>query len=116
MVCTISLVTTPGADTPMNTSAPASTSAREPVRFSGFVTWAISSLIQFMLAVAGLLQMAPFRSQRVTSPAPAESSSFVMETAAAPAPLMTIRTSSSRLPTTFRSLVSPARVMTAVPC
>ena len=48
MVCTISLVTTPGADTPMNTSAPASTSAREPVRFSGFVTWAISSLIQFM--------------------------------------------------------------------
>ena len=48
--------------------------------------------------------------------APAESSSFVMETAAAPAPLMTIRTSSSRLPTTFRALVSPARVMTAVPC
>ena len=48
MVCTISLVTTPGADTPMNTSAPASTSAREPVRFSGFVTWAIASLIQFM--------------------------------------------------------------------
>ena len=32
----------------MNTSAPDSTSARVPLRFAGFVTWDISSLIQFM--------------------------------------------------------------------
>ena len=44
---TISVVTVPGAETPMNTSAPTSSSAREPDFFSRFVTWAISSLIQF---------------------------------------------------------------------
>ena len=36
----------PGADTPMNTSAPASTSAREPVRLAGLVMAAISSWSQ----------------------------------------------------------------------
>ena len=47
---------------------------------------------------------------------PADSSSFTMDTAAAPAPEVTIRTSSFFFPTTFRALVRPARVMTAVPC
>ena len=47
MVFTISVVTVPGAETPMNTSAPASMSARGPAFFSRLVTWAISSLIQF---------------------------------------------------------------------
>ena len=46
MVLTISVVTVPGADTPMNTSAPTRASAREPAFFSRLVTWAISSLIQ----------------------------------------------------------------------
>ena len=48
MVCTISVVTAPGADTPMNTSAPASTSARLPARFCRLVTRAISSLTAFI--------------------------------------------------------------------
>ena len=47
---------------------------------------------------------------------PADSSSFVMETAAAPAPEVTTRTSSLFLPTTFSAFVNPARVMMAVPC
>ena len=47
MVRTISAVTVPGAETPMNTSAPTSMSAREPGFLSRFVTSAISSLIQF---------------------------------------------------------------------
>ena len=47
---------------------------------------------------------------------PAESSSFTMDTAAAPAPEVTTFTSSFFLPTTFRALVRPARVITAVPC
>ena len=38
------------------------------------------------------------------------------DTAAAPAPEVTIFTSSFFLPTTFRALIRPARVMTAVPC
>ena len=47
---------------------------------------------------------------------PAESSSFVMEMAAAPAPEVTTLTSSFFLPTTFSAFVRPARVMMAVPC
>ena len=39
-----------------------------------------------------------------------------MEMAAAPAPDMTIFTSSSRFPTTRSAFVSPASVMIAVPC
>ena len=60
--------------------------------------------------------MAPFESQSVTSRKPAESSSFVMLIAAAPAPETTTRTDSFSLPTTFSAFVSPASVMTAVPC
>ena len=45
---TISVVTCPGADTPINTSAPASTSAGLPAAFAGLVTFAISSFIGFM--------------------------------------------------------------------
>ena len=47
MVLTISVVTVPGPDTPMNTSAPTSMSASVPAFFSRFVTCAISALIQF---------------------------------------------------------------------
>ena len=47
---------------------------------------------------------------------PALSSSLTMAMAAAPAPEVTIFTSSFFLPTTFKALVRPARVMTAVPC
>ena len=39
-----------------------------------------------------------------------------METAAAPAPLMTTRTDSFFFPTTFSALLRPASVITAVPC
>ena len=48
MVFTISVVTTPGAETPMNTSAPFSISARVPDCFFRFVTFAISSLTGFI--------------------------------------------------------------------
>ena len=43
MVCTISLVSVPGAETPMNTSAPRMTSARVPVSWLKLVMRAISS-------------------------------------------------------------------------
>ena len=43
MVLTISGVKRPGALTPRNTSAPTSISASVPLRFSGFVTLAISA-------------------------------------------------------------------------
>ena len=58
----------------------------------------------------------PFRSHMVTCRKPAESSSFTMEMAAAPAPEVTIFTSSFFFPTTFSALVRPASVITAVPC
>ena len=115
IVRTISVVRMPGAETPMNTSAPASTSARLPFRSRGFVIPAISCLAEFICSVLPF-QMAPFRSQSVTSTAPAVISSFVMAVAAAPAPLRTMRTSGSFFPTSFSAFVSPARVMTAVPC
>ena len=114
MLRTISVVTVPGADTPMNTSAPARASAKEPGFFSRFVTRAISSLIQFRPSRPAY--MAPFRSHMVICLYPAESSSFTIEIAAAPAPEVTTRTSSFFFPTTFRALVSPARVIMAVPC
>ena len=60
--------------------------------------------------------MAPLRSHSVTSFTPAASSSLQMAIAAAPAPFITTRTVSFRFPTTFRALVRPASVMTAVPC
>ena len=60
--------------------------------------------------------MAPFRSHMVTCWKPADNNSLTMEMAAAPAPEVTTFTSSRFLPTTFRALVSPARVMMAVPC
>ena len=43
-----------GADTPMNTSAPTSISARVPGLRPRLVTWAISSLIQFSPPAAGV--------------------------------------------------------------
>ena len=51
MVRTISVVTAPGALTPMNTSAPWITSASDPFRFARFVTRAISSFTGFMPSV-----------------------------------------------------------------
>ena len=48
MVLTISVVTAPGADTPINTSAPTSISAREPAFLSRLVTLLISSLTGFI--------------------------------------------------------------------
>ena len=58
----------------------------------------------------------PRRSVMITSVNPADSRIFVMAMAAAPAPEVTIRTSSFFFPTTFSALVRPASVMTAVPC
>ena len=52
----------------------------------------------------------------VTFLKPEDSCSLTMAIAAAPAPEVTIFTSSFFLPTTFSALVRPARVMTAVPC
>ena len=56
----------------------------------GLVTWAISSLIQFMPVAAAGVDGAACGRTGSTSLHPAESSSLVMEMAAAPAPLMTI--------------------------
>ena len=47
MVCTISFVSLPGADTPMNTSAPFTTSANVPFSFCGFVIFAIAAFALF---------------------------------------------------------------------
>ena len=47
MLFTISSVTVPGLETPMNTSAPAMTWARVPDFFSRFVRAAISALDSF---------------------------------------------------------------------
>ena len=115
MDLTISPVSTPGADTPMKASAPRMTSPSAPLRLCGFVSFAISSLTGFMPS-SRPSQIAPRRSQSVTSTKPAESSRRQMEIAAAPAPEMTTRTSSFCLPTTFSALVMPASVMIAVPC
>ena len=60
--------------------------------------------------------MAPVRSVMMTFFRPMLISSLMMAIPAAPAPEVTIFTSSIFLPTTFRALRRPARVMTAVPC
>ena len=60
--------------------------------------------------------MAPLRSVMITFFRPMLIISLMMATPAAPAPLVTIFTSSSFLPTTFRALIMPAMVITAVPC
>ena len=49
-------------------------------------------------------------------PAPADTRSFDIAIAAAPAPFTTILMSSIFFPTTLRAFMSPARVITAVPC
>ena len=61
-------------------------------------------------------QMAPLESHMITFLRPTAMSSLMMAMPAAPAPLVTTLTSSSFLPTTFRALIRPARVTTAVPC
>ena len=48
MVFTISVVSTPGAETPMNTSAPRTISGKSPLQPLGLVTSAISSLTGFI--------------------------------------------------------------------
>ena len=115
MVLTISVVTAPGADTPINTSAPINMSAKLPAFLERFVTFAISSFTGFMPLIRPSY-IAPLRSQSVKSLTPAESSSLLMAMAAAPAPLITTRISSIFLSTTFKALVRPAKVITAVPC
>ena len=58
----------------------------------------------------------PVRSHIIIFLKPAESNSLVMAMEAAPAPFITILTSSFFFPTSFSALVRPARVITAVPC
>ena len=60
--------------------------------------------------------MAPLRSVITILPAPVPARSLTTAVPAAPAPEVTIFTSSRRLPTSFRAFFSAARTMTAVPC
>ena len=115
MLRTISVVSMPGAETPMKTSAPASTSDSVPRRRCGLVWDASSRLASFIWSVRPF-QTAPLRSQRVRSDAPAVMSRPATAVAAAPAPLITMRTAERSFPTSFSAFFRPASMMTAVPC
>ena len=104
----------PGPDTPMNTSAPGSTSARVPSRRSGLVFSANHSLAT--LRSSRPAQMAPLRSTPMISPTPASSRILLIATPAAPTPAMTTFRSAIFLSTILRAFSSAARVTTAVPC
>ena len=60
--------------------------------------------------------MIPQMSDMIIFTNPYDRSIFAMETPAAPAPEMTILTSSFFFPTTFSAFMRPARTITAVPC
>ena len=115
MLSTISFVTIFGADTPINTSAPAKVSAREPAFFSRFVILLISFLTGFMPSALPS-QIAPWRSHKVIFLYPAFNNNFAIEIAAAPAPFITIFTCDFSFFTSFIALFKPASVITAVPC
>ena len=114
MVLTISLVRLPGADTPMNTSAPLMTSERGPAFFSRLEILAISFLMS--LRPSRPSYIAPLRSHSMTFLRPLLMSSLVIAIPAAPEPLTTTERSSSFLPTSLSALSIAARVTTAVPC
>ena len=114
MVLTISGVTTPGEDTPMNRSAPTITSAREP-DLSSLLDSSNRAFFSALRSVRAE-QMAPLRSQMMASPRPMDFRSLKMAVPAAPAPENTAVMSSIFLSTSFRALMRAAATMMAVPC
>ena len=114
IVRTMSVVSTPGPETPMKTSAPVSASASVPCSPRGLVLFAMSAWAGFIQSSPGASR--PRLSLITMSRAPSASSRRAIEMPAAPAPEKTMRTSSSRLPTRRRALVRPAATMIAVPC
>ena len=114
MLATISRVTTPGALTPMNTSAPRIASASVPVMRRGFVRRLISSCAGFSPSMPS--QRMPNRSTIIRSFTPRFIRCLPMATPALPAPLMTTFAVSIVLPTTFSALSIAAATTTAVPC
>ena len=104
----------PGALTPTKTSAPTSTSCREPVARRGLVAAASSRWAGER--VVSSADRAPSRSTTTTSRAPAASSRVTIAVPAAPAPETTMRTSGSVFFTQRSALVSAARTTIAVPC
>ena len=118
IVAMSSPVRMPGAETPTNTSAPASAPRRVPVTPRGLVLVATRLRADVgSPATSGRPgSTTPSLSHTTTSRAPACSSRVRIAVPAAPAPDITMRTSGSFLPTTRRALVSAARTTMAVPC
>ncbi len=118
MVAMSAPVRMPGADTPMNTSAPIRASRSVPMILPGLVCVQIHRPLSSRSSRAG--EMIPPMSDAITlppaRPAPARSSRRRMAVPAAPAPLVTIRTEPSDLPTIRSALVRAARTTIAVPC
>ena len=105
---------TPGAETPMNTSAPRSASCRSPVLPAGFVIAARDRLAGESVSSVG--DRMPSRSHTSTDLAPAASSSVTIAVPAAPPPATTTRTESSDFSTHRSAFVSAASTTIAVPC
>ncbi len=106
---TISGVKTPGALTPKKISAPERAPAKVP---------AASTANSFFSAVKSerVLERMPLESHIKIVLAPAFRSNRAIAIPAAPAPLITIRTSSIDFFTNFRALYKAARLTIAVPC
>ena len=102
MVAMSSPVSRFGADTPMNTSAPASASTSEPVTLSSLVCSA--SQASSPVRPSRPRCTTPPMSATTTCAAPAASSSLMIAVPAAPAPDMTIRTSAIFFSTTRSAL------------
>ena len=103
-----------GALTPMNTSAPFSASASEPVFRSRLVCAAIATRWSSRPGRSGCT--IPSTSTAITSAVRSEDSSRMIADPAAPTPHTTTRTSANRFPTTRNALRSAPSTTTAVPC
>ena len=114
MVETISLVTSPGRDTPMNASAPFNASASLPCSCAKLLTWEISSCPAFKPSSPS--QMMPLMSHMITLPKPMLMRCLPIAMPAAPAPLMTMRILPISFLVTFMALIRAAATTMAVPC
>ncbi len=103
-----------GAETPMKTSAPTSTSLREPLRFSALVF--STSHRRMSEDPSGASYTAPLLSQPMIMVAPCRFSSRMIAEPAAPTPEITNRTSEMSLFTTRSALINAASTTMAVPC
>ena len=102
------------ADSPRNTSAPASASPGPPLSPRGLVRAARSALTPVRSPRSA--ETTPLESRTTTSEMPAASSMFAHATPAAPAPETTTRSPARSRPCTRAAPVSAARTTMAVPC